>query len=59
VLVLPRTNRSGRSVVIGRGLHAVPHALDLAIATLAVDIDAQSVQDSEPFVAVFLILGIF
>ena len=35
----------------GLGLHALPHAPDLPIIILAVEIDAQAVQDSEPLVA--------
>ena len=35
----------------------MPHAPDLPVAILAVDIDAQTVHDSEPFVAVNLAIG--
>ena len=35
----------------GLGLHALPHKPDLPIVVLAVEIDAQAVQDSEPLVA--------
>ena len=41
----------------GLDLHALPHKSDLPIAVLAVEVDAQAVQDGEPLVAVFLILG--
>ena len=35
----------------GLCLHALPHTPDLPIVILAVEIDAQAVQDSEPLVA--------
>ena len=51
--------RNSEIRVPGLGLHALPHKLDLpiVIAVLAVQVDAQAVQDGEPLVAVFLILG--
>ena len=41
----------------GLGLHSLPHAPNLTAAVLAIEVDAQAVQDSKPLVAVFLILG--
>ena len=49
--------RNSEICVPGLGLHALPHKLDLPIAVLAVEVDAQAVQDGEPLVAVYLILG--
>ena len=52
-----RRHRNSDISAPGLGLHALPHSPNLPIVILAVDIDAQAVQDREPLVAVCLILG--